>query len=675
MDRSRRAIDAMLCVLNFTLIAPTADLLFLSAMMKNCEEIASWLSSLTGRQCLSLDLTWKPTRQARGCVVYSETEIVTLKIRLREVRQQVTNKNAPASLERSLTVQPFAFFCLHQTWQSQDRNDYSLLPLLEEPVTLSTGTDSNRQWYLTPNGNKVAGKIAEATSKKKLKTLVFTQTIPLANSMVNSLCESLGANDSYLTEEEAQLFSRCVDEFGGKEYLYLMVGEENRLVSSSACHHGLLLPSERSLHESIFKRPNGIHVLVATSTLAQGMNLPSEVVIIAGDSRFDAGAERIEKLEAHELLNAAGRAGRAGESSHGMVLIVPSKVVHFNNETNNIHSHWVDLRTIFAQSDQCLTIDDPISAILDEIHNTVEAHSPIAMYFLRRLPVDERSNIDDSDLQSRNLLSRSFAAFRARIRGDQTWLATRLEAVLIARRNYSDPSQILTWADRLASTVGLPVSFIRDLGLPLSGAIRTEASVVDWRDWLEQWLIERPSLLPMLIRRESLEDLFGTRYKNLLDDEQRGRHVAPIIFELLRLWMSGSAISTIEASFGSESPLGKCEKARKFVLRILPELSYIFSLPSLILRAINADRGIQHEPPLALDKLSICIRDGFDTIEKLALRSYLREHQSRRSIHREFATIQMYMGPRAIGEEFIGTTNRIQNAIFSRNLQQAQNGT
>src|SRR3546814_13403972 len=79
----------------------------------------------------------------------------------------------------------------------------------------------------------------------------------------------------------------------------------------AASHHALLLREERDLHESLFKRADGIDVLFATSTLAQGMNLPSEVVIISGDSRFDSGIDKMQKLEAHELLNAAGRAGRA----------------------------------------------------------------------------------------------------------------------------------------------------------------------------------------------------------------------------------------------------------------------------------------------------------------------------------------------------------------------------
>src|SRR3546814_5640365 len=98
------------------------------------------------------------------------------------------------------------------------------------------------------------------------------------------------------------------------------------------------------------------------------MNLPSEVVIISGDSRFDSGIDKMQKLEAHELLNAAGRAGRAGEGAQGFVLLVPSKVIDFDDKKNEINNHWIELQAIFEQSDQCLVIDDPMRHVLDQIH-------------------------------------------------------------------------------------------------------------------------------------------------------------------------------------------------------------------------------------------------------------------------------------------------------------------
>ena len=159
-------------------------------MMQNAGEISEWLGSLTGRPCLPLALNWKPTRQVRGCVVYASNEIGALNDRLRAVRARVPNKNAPAALRRQLTVRPYGFFCLHQTWQSRARQDYTLLPLLDSDVTLETGAAVGR-WYLTPNGNKVAAALGAATAQQGLKTLIFAQTIPLATSAAADLAQRL----------------------------------------------------------------------------------------------------------------------------------------------------------------------------------------------------------------------------------------------------------------------------------------------------------------------------------------------------------------------------------------------------------------------------------------------------------------------------------------------------
>ena len=96
-DRSRRGLDLMLCLLNLTRAAHGADLLLMSAMMKNTAEIAGWLRDLTGRECISLDLAWKPTRQVRGCVVYDTAQLKTLRDKLRAARTQKPSSEVGAS--------------------------------------------------------------------------------------------------------------------------------------------------------------------------------------------------------------------------------------------------------------------------------------------------------------------------------------------------------------------------------------------------------------------------------------------------------------------------------------------------------------------------------------------------------------------------------------------------
>ena len=108
----------MLCVLGFASVAPGADFLLLSAMMANAEQIAGWIESLTGRRTLPLELSWKPTRQVRGCVVYGTEEIEELEKRLVAGRAATEAKTPPAHLRRELRARPFGFFCLRQTWHN-----------------------------------------------------------------------------------------------------------------------------------------------------------------------------------------------------------------------------------------------------------------------------------------------------------------------------------------------------------------------------------------------------------------------------------------------------------------------------------------------------------------------------------------------------------------------------
>lgn len=664
IDRSQRAIDSMLCVLNLTSIAQEADILFLSAMMKNTEEIAGWVQSLTNRPCLPLVLSWKPTRQVRGCVVYNSDRIRVLNSRLREVRTQVSNINIPARLQSELTVRPFGFFCLHQTWKTQELDDYALLPLLQDPVVLATGTTRDRNWYLTPNGNQVASAIAEATAKQSIKTLVFTQTIPLANSATKNLNSSL-VSQCVLIEEEKRLYDIAMDETGGSDHLYIEVNVNGKLLSSCVCHHGLLLPVERHLHESLYKRTDGINVMVATSTLAQGMNLPSEVVIIAGDSRFDPGTNQMEQLEAFELLNAAGRAGRAGEGSYGFVLVVPSKVIDFDDKANRIHRHWAELKAIFTQSDQCLKIDDPIESLLDHIHIAATNLSPMASYLVRRLPIGESSKEDDTDAPVRELLGRSFAAYRARQKGDQEWVGTRIASAIAARNNDPETLSVMTWADHLAASAGVPVSIIRDLGKEFAEQpLDNDALMLDWRNWLLDWLNKRPKLITLLLRNENLEGLFGREYKELYGDEARGKYALPHLARLLNCWMTGDSLADLELSYGTRMErIGKCENAREFVLRLVPDLAYIFGLPAQVFQSMYKDNIEVVDLPIGLETLGSCVREGFDQTEKLALWQHRKRIIARRAVHREFKSIEPYLEPAIPGEKFSDVIARIKSAI------------
>ena len=82
-----------------------------------------------------------------------------------------------------------------------------------------------------------------------------------------------------------------------------------------AFHHGGLSPDMRAAVEGAY-RAGLLRVLVATSTLAHGVNLPARRVIVRGTSRGRA------HLDAATFTQMAGRAGRAGLDARGEAVIL-----------------------------------------------------------------------------------------------------------------------------------------------------------------------------------------------------------------------------------------------------------------------------------------------------------------------------------------------------------------
>jgi Helicase conserved C-terminal domain/HIRAN domain len=95
-------------------------------------------------------------------------------------------------------------------------------------------------------------------------------------------------------------------------------------------HFGNLPDPIRNAVESDF-RQRKLRVLVATNTLAQGVNLPVKTVIMHSCWRWNQDAR--ERITARDYWNIAGRAGRAGEETEGLVIHIkvnPSDQADFN---------------------------------------------------------------------------------------------------------------------------------------------------------------------------------------------------------------------------------------------------------------------------------------------------------------------------------------------------------
>ncbi|ANB14830.1 Slh1p [Sugiyamaella lignohabitans] len=87
-----------------------------------------------------------------------------------------------------------------------------------------------------------------------------------------------------------------------------------------ALHHAGLIDSDRRISHELFAT-NKVQILVATSTLAWGVNLPAYLVIIKGTQFFDAKIDTYRDMDLTDVLQMMGRAGRPAFDTSGVAIV------------------------------------------------------------------------------------------------------------------------------------------------------------------------------------------------------------------------------------------------------------------------------------------------------------------------------------------------------------------
>eukprot|EP01027_Heterolobosea_sp_BB2_P026939 GEZU01042062.1.p1 GENE.GEZU01042062.1~~GEZU01042062.1.p1 ORF type:complete len:2174 (-),score=564.16 GEZU01042062.1:67-6525(-) len=86
-------------------------------------------------------------------------------------------------------------------------------------------------------------------------------------------------------------------------------------------HHAGLCDTDKKLVEHLFVTEK-IQVLIATSTLAWGVNFPAHLVVIKGTEFFDPKTKRYEDYPITDVLQMMGRAGRPQFDNEGVAVIM-----------------------------------------------------------------------------------------------------------------------------------------------------------------------------------------------------------------------------------------------------------------------------------------------------------------------------------------------------------------
>lgn len=596
---SSRSLSSMGCLLNILNQKPDADYLLISAMVSNGDEVSGWIKDLTQRDCVLLNLEWKPTSQLQGVVVFKNQETKDLQDKIHIFKNKIDKERrsystVPVRLKNAMEINPYCLFGLKGKWNSLKTDDYYLTPILNKKTKLSIN-----KWHLTSNNNNVSGDIAENFATKGKKVIIFVTETRFATSILKYLTEKTPSPQYHI--EDLDKFTQVFEELGDQKFSYI----EN--CAPAVIHDSLLLPEERKFSEEIFKDPNGVNIIIATPTLAQGINLPADIVLISGDERFDVENGTRTQLDAHEILNAAGRAGRASFNSMGTAILVPSKII--NIEGNSIARKWEELRNnIFSKGDQCIEISDPLFEILYHIKD--------GDYIKENDLILNRMGNDEEKMKS--LLSKSFLAYKFKQEGR----TNEFEELITALNNLKPKSkETREWVMNISKKAGVNISIVSSIAdyiyeKGLDGfyeQLNTTTLVRIFFDYLRQ--------SENYIKDYHIADIIKESLKLPIDTNLTLNDVDQM--ELLILdYINGLPLKDLERHIPINREEKKLESARRLVLHYIPEFSYQVGIFSFTLIEYLKASGL-NDIPDDVKYFSSIVKEGVNSYDMLL---YKREN-------------------------------------------------
>lgn len=631
----RRSVDGMLCILGISTASPEADFLLLSAMVKNSEDIARWMRELTGRVCIAADLLWKPSRQARGVVAYLRRDLSSALDSARKTQKKLDSskgkvaKGLRSEARKCLKAQPYAIWGLRNNWldPEEGHQSFTITRLLNDEVHLAC---SSKGFQITPNANEVGAFVAARAGERGIKSIVFVNNRSHTVSAAKRISQLLSGSVEPTADEQVR-WSALSAELGSLEHS-VMPGP-----AIAVPHHGGMFRLERDLAERMYRRESGARSIVATPTLAQGLNLPAELAILAGDRRSDAEGQGRDDLEAHELLNAAARAGRAGHVSNGIVLLIPEPCVAIDRPNQLDPSAEQKLASILPEDDRCVEIYDPLTVLLDRISAGSDLDKDSKYLVNRMLAISGSANTDENHQLFD--LRKSLGRFAAAKENESAQFDAKISE-LIHQMSELIPDNLTQDLALEASQTGLPISVVQGLHARILADLGSlPSTAIDWVRWTFDWFSSDSEIVASFLGAVS------PAVRGAVGQLREGDITVTDLSALLPgviAWMEGRPIREIESELGGElfkvdgTPT-VCPRARDLVNSCIPRgLSYAMGVVGQIALKQEAHQVQSSLSIDVLESLGVAVRLGYDRPQKLKFMQKHRNYLSRVQVHEAF---------------------------------------
>lgn len=319
LQNATRGLKLELLLANINKECEHAQFLLLTPFIENAKEIATWLGGVNSDE-ISMSLDWQPNERAIG-IVYAEK----------------SDNRCKSGCTFNLK-----FKSVHTSKPSISIDDNIMILENDDTYTFNQ----------VNNNAKIATMVINQLKKRDSVIAIHGQV-----GWVWSLAEEIKRKSNSVTPSENIKYVQkfLAYEFGATFQLIDLLNYK------IGVHHAGLSDEVRALMEWLFEAGE-INVLVATTTIAQGMNFPVGAVVMASHQYFSTHAE---EMPPEDFWNIAGRAGRVGQNSIGIIALVAKddaeieKLKTFiNKQTGALNSSLIKMVEEAMKSTNNMDIED-----------------------------------------------------------------------------------------------------------------------------------------------------------------------------------------------------------------------------------------------------------------------------------------------------------------------------
>ena len=278
-----------------TLCMPGTTFVALSAVAAEIKDVLSaWISGVEGKKAIAPD--YRSTRQLLGRLLCFENGATTIRYDVLDGQLlTVTDQDSAPYVPNPFPPHP------------------PVTAAFDQSAGIETKMRAHLLWaamhFARPSDGRRHSVLISVTEHPEWYAKTFLTL--LTEDWANEDCPDFFSPPEGERDQELLLrcLESCADYFGpdSREYRLLEKG--------IVLHHGKMPPVMSRLLIDLIQS-HVINIVIATSTLSEGVNLPFETVLIPSLRRSGSA------VPVREIVNVAGRAGRPGISTEGKTLVL-----------------------------------------------------------------------------------------------------------------------------------------------------------------------------------------------------------------------------------------------------------------------------------------------------------------------------------------------------------------